>query len=73
MAPGDLNSSDPQRFLVDPELDLVPDATFRATMLAGVPFSFALHLDTGAVDQRVQRTLGATIRDIGGKCLLAAR
>ena len=42
-------------------------------MLAGVPLGFALNLDTGAVDQQVQRTLGAAIRDIDGQRLLAAR
>lgn len=45
VAPGDLNSPDLQCFLVDPEVDLAPDATFWATMLAGVPFAFALDLD----------------------------
>jgi hypothetical protein len=36
-----MDSPDLQRFLVDPEVDLAPDAAFRATMLAGVPFAFA--------------------------------
>jgi len=45
VAPGDLDGSDLQRFLVDPEVDLAPDAAFRATMLAGVPLAFAFDLD----------------------------
>ena len=71
VAPGDLNRPDLQRFLINPEVDLAPDATFPATMLAGVPFSFALDLDAGAVDQQVQRPLGAAIRDIDGRRRLA--
>ena len=31
VAPGDLNGSNLQRFLVDPEVDLAPDATFRGS------------------------------------------
>ena len=49
MAPGDLNGPNLQRFLVDSEVDLALDATFRASMLAGVPLAFALDLDAGAV------------------------
>jgi hypothetical protein len=49
VAPGDFDGPNLQRFLVDPEVDLAPDAPFRATMLAGVPFAFALDLDAGAV------------------------
>ncbi len=73
MAPGDLDSADLQCFFVDPEVYLAPDASFRATMLAGVPLAFALDLDPGAVDQQVQRAPGAAIRDVHGQGLLAAR
>ena len=72
VAPGDLDGSALQRFLVDPEVDLAPHTPFGAAMLAGVPFAFALDLDPGAVDQKVQRTLGATIWNADGEGLLAA-
>lgn len=55
--PGDLDGSDLQRLLVDPEMDLAPDPPFRAAVLAGVPLTFALHLDAGAVHQQAQRAL----------------
>ena len=73
MAPGDFDGPDLLRLLFDPKVDLAPDAPFRATMFAGVPFAFALNLNASAVDQQVQRTLGAAIRDIDSQCLLAAR
>jgi len=66
MASGDLDGSDLQRLLVDPEVDLAPDPPFGAAMLAYVPLAFALDLDAGAVDQQVQRPLGAAIRDVYG-------
>jgi hypothetical protein len=72
VAPGDLDGSDLQRFLVDPEVDLTPDAAFRATMLAGVPLAFALDLDARAVDERVQRVLRPPVGDVDGQGLLAA-
>ena len=62
MAPCDLDCANLQCFLVDPEMDLAPDAPFGSTMLAGVPLAFALDFDTRAVDQQVQRPLGAAIR-----------
>jgi len=40
--------------LVNSNVDLAPDAPFRAAMLAGIPLPFALDLDAGAVDQQVQ-------------------
>ena len=46
-------------------------APFGTAMLAGVPFAFALNFDTRAVDQQVQRPLGAAIRDVHGQGLLA--
>ena len=48
VASGDLDGSDLQRFLVDPEVDLAPDPAFRAAMLAGVPVAFVLDLDARA-------------------------
>ena len=53
MAPGDLDSADLQRFLINPEMDLAPDPPLGTAMLAGVPLAFALNLDAGAVDQQV--------------------
>lgn len=47
--------------LIVPEVDLAPNASFDTAMLAGVPLAFALDLDPGAVDQKVQRALGAAI------------
>ena len=49
VVPGDLDRSDLQRLLVDPEVDLAPDAPFGPAMLACVPRVFALDLDAGAV------------------------
>lgn len=40
-------------------------------MLAHIPFSFALDLDPCAVDQQVQRTLRATMRNVHLQGLLA--
>lgn len=54
MAPGDLDGPDLQRLFVDAEMDLAPQASFRAAMLARMPLSFTLGLDAGAVDQQVQ-------------------
>ena len=53
VAAGDLDRPDLQCFLVDPEMDLAPDATFWTAMLACVPLTFALDLDPGAVDKQV--------------------
>ena len=64
VARGDLDGPDLQCFLVYPEVDLAPDASPGAAMLAGVPFAFALDLDPGAVDQQVQRTLRPPMRDV---------
>ena len=44
-----MDGSDLQRLLVDPEVDLAPDALFGAAMLARIPLTFALNLDAGAV------------------------
>jgi hypothetical protein len=55
----DLNCSDFQRLLVDTDVDLAPDASFRATMFAGVPLTFPFYLDPCAVDKQVQWALRA--------------
>ena len=72
VASGDLDGSDFQRFLVDPEVDLAPDPAFRAAMLAGVPLAFALDLDARAVDEQVQRATRPTVGDVDGQGLLTA-
>jgi hypothetical protein len=41
-------------------------------MLARVPLAFALDLDARAVDQQVQRPLGAAVGDVHSQGLLAA-
>lgn len=48
------------------------NAASRATMLARMPLAFALDLDPSAVDQQVERTPGAPIRDVDGEGLLVA-
>ena len=70
MAPGDFDGPDLQRFLIDPKVDLAPDAPFGAAMLAGVPLAFTFDLDPGAVDQQVQRALRPTVGDVDGQGLL---
>ena len=72
MTPGDLYSPDLQRFLVDSEVNLAPDPSLGATMLARVPLAFALDLDPGAVDQQVQWALRPTVGDVDGQGLLTA-
>ncbi len=57
VAAGDLDHPDLQRVLVDPEMDLAPDAAFCTAVLARVPLAFPLDLDACAIDQQVQRTL----------------
>ena len=49
IAGGDLDRPDLQRFLIDPEVELAPDPSFRAAMLAHVPLAFAFHLVAGPV------------------------
>jgi len=50
VAPGDFDRPNLQRFLVDPEVDLAPNAPFRTAMLACIPLAFTFDLDPGAVD-----------------------
>jgi len=71
MAPCDLDSADLQCFLVNPEVDLAPDTPFGATVFTSVPLAFALDLDPGTINQKVQRPLGPAIWDVHGECLLA--
>lgn len=49
IASGELDCPNFQCFLVDPEVNLTPDAAFGAAMLAGISLTFALDLDPGAV------------------------
>lgn len=62
VAAGDLEGPHLQRFLVDPDVYLAPDAPLGAAVLAGVPLALTLGLDAGAVDQQVQRPVTAAIR-----------
>ena len=57
VAARELGRPDLQRLLVDPDVDLAPDAPFGASVLARTPLAFTLDLDAGAVDQEVQRAL----------------
>ena len=50
VAGGELGGADFQCFLIDPDVDLAPDAPFGTAMLAGVPLAFPFDLDPGAVD-----------------------
>lgn len=56
-AAGDFDGPNFQRLLIDPEVGLAPKTAFGATVLAGMPLAFTLDLDTGAVDQEMQRAL----------------
>ncbi len=60
-ATGDLDGPNFERLLVDADVDLAPETALRATMFAGVPLAFTFGLDASAVDQEVQRALGATV------------
>jgi len=54
MAPRDLDSPNLQRVLVDPDVDLAPQAPLWPAVLARVPFAFPFGLDPSAVDQQMQ-------------------
>ena len=73
MVPGDLDRADLQSFLINSEMDLASDPPFGTAMFAGVPFAFSLYLDSGAIDQEVQRTLRAAVLDVDGQGFLTAR
>ena len=49
IAAGGFDSPHLQRFRVDPDMYLAPDAPFGSAMLAGVPLTLAFGLDAGAV------------------------
>lgn len=53
VAGGELRGQDFRCHFVNSDVDFAPDRAFRATMLAGVPRTFALYLDPGAVAQQV--------------------
>lgn len=71
MASGDLDGSNLQCSLIDAEVDLASDATFRAPMLARMPLAFTLDLHPCAVDQQIQRPLGAALGNVHGQRLVA--
>ena len=49
-----LDRADLQRFLIDPNVDLAPQAALWTAMLAGIPLSFAFSLNACAVDKQVK-------------------
>ena len=51
-------------------MHLAPLAPALNTVLAGLPFTVAEELDASAVNQQVQRPIGAPIRDLDGERLL---
>ena len=53
VATGDFDSPNLQRFLVDPDMYLTPDAAFGASVLARVPLAFTLGFDPRAVDEEI--------------------
>ena len=57
VALGNLNRSNPKRFVVNSKVDLASDAPFGSAMLACAPLAFTLDLKTGTIDQKVQRSL----------------
>ena len=72
---GELGRPDFQFFLFDPNVDLAPDAPFRAARIASAPLAFALDLDLDAraVVQQMQRAVRAAIGDAHLQGLLAPR
>ena len=64
VAAGDLDRPDLQRFVINTKVELTPHATFCATILSRIPFSFTLELDPCAVEQQVQWTLGPPMREV---------
>ena len=73
VAGGELGGPDFQGSLVDPDVDLAPDLTFGAAMLARVPLPLTLDLDASAVDQQVRRTVRSTMGNVHFQVLLATR
>ena len=50
-----------QRFIIDANVYLAPDAPFGPALLAGVPLAFTLGFDACTIDQNVQRAGAAMI------------
>ena len=73
VACGEPGSPNLQRLLIDSDVDLAPDPTFGAAMLARVPLPLTLDLDANAVDQQVQRTVRSTMGNVHFQVLLATR
>ena len=71
VAAGDLHHPNLQCFFVNSNVYFTPNTPLCTAMLAGIPFTFALGFDTGAVDEEVQRALGPTIRQAHVQCTLA--
>ncbi len=53
-------------------MKFTPDPTLRTAMFAGVPFTFSLDLDPGAVDQKMKWAVRTTIGDIDRQAFLSA-
>ena len=69
---GELRGPDFRCLLVNSNMDLAPDTTSRATMLACIPFTFPLDLDPGAVDQEMHWPVLSSIGYVDLQGLLAA-
>ncbi len=72
MAASDLDGPNLQCLLIDPKINLAPDPSLGVAVFARMPLTFALNLDPGAIDQRVQRPRGAPIQDVHDQGLLTA-
>ncbi|KAF1004608.1 MAG: hypothetical protein E5299_02365 [Burkholderia gladioli] len=49
------------RIRVEREMDFTPRAPLRVAVLAHLPFTFAIDLQTGAVDNQIDRSLSRRI------------
>ncbi len=58
---GDFDCLNLQRFFIDPDLYLAPNAALWANVFASVPFTFPLGFDAGAIDPKVQRAAATPI------------
>lgn len=68
----DLDGSHLKRFFVDTYVYLAPYPALGATVLAGIPLTFALRLDTCAVDEQVQWPGSPAIWQAHVQCSLTA-
>jgi hypothetical protein len=73
IADGELGSPDFEEFLIDPDVDIAPNAPVRTAMLASIPFPYALDLNAGAGDQQVQWLAQTPVGDVHFQGLLAPR